>query len=128
MNDIKEKTQSNMSLQANDTIVFRVMDYIDDHDTLHQDLDTLSEWSTTLLMDFNVCKCAILPIIMKRNESILYYTIFGNTAERVDDHEYLGVLVAHNLRWKKHCNKITKKTNKTLGLLRRTLSPYSNEI
>ena len=71
-------------------------------------------------MDFNICKCAILPITKKHN------TTFGNILENVDDHKYPSVSILHVLCWKKHCNKITKKVNKTLGLLRRTLSPCSN--
>ena len=60
---------------------------------------TLSEWITTWLMDFNICKCAILPITKKRNTRFVNYTIFGNTLERVDDHEYLVVLISHDLCW-----------------------------
>ena len=27
----------------------------------------------------------------------IHYTIFGNTLERIDDHEYLEVSISHNL-------------------------------
>ena len=89
---------------------------------------TLSEWSTTWLMDFNICKCAILSFTKKRNTSFFNCTIFGNTLERVDDHEYLGISISCDLCWEKYCNKITKKASKTLGLLRHTLSPCSKEV
>ena len=79
-------------------------------------------------MDFNTRKCAILPITKKRNTSFFNYTIFVNTLERVDDHEYLGVSISHDLCWERHYNKITKKASKTLGLLHCTLSPCSNEV
>ena len=62
-------------------------------------------------MEFNICKCAILPITKKFNTSSLSHTIFGNSLERVDDHEYLGVSISIDLSWEKHCNKITKKAN-----------------
>ena len=64
-------------------------------------------------MDFNICKCAILPITKKRNTSFFNYTILGNTLEHVDVHEYLGISISHDLCWEKHCNKITKKASKT---------------
>ena len=86
---------------------------------------TLSEWTTTWLMDFIICKCAILPITKKRNTSFFNHAIFGSALERVDDHEYLSVSIP--LCWEKHCNKISEKASKTLGLLRRTLSPCSKE-
>ena len=58
---------------------------------------TLSEWTTTWLMGFNICKCAILPITKKRSTSFFNYTIFGNAVERVDDKEYLGISISHDL-------------------------------
>ena len=79
-------------------------------------------------MDFNICKCAILPITKKHCTRIFNYTIFGNTVECVDDPEYLGVSISHDLCWEKHCNEITKKANKTIGLLHHTLSPCSIEV
>ena len=54
--------------------------------------------------------------------------IFGNTLECVDDHVYLWASISHDLCWEKHCNKISKEANKTLGLLRRTLSSCSKEV
>ena len=74
-------------------------------------------------MEVNICKCLIIPITKKRDTSFFHYAILGNTLERIDDHEYLGISISHDLRLEKHCNKISKKANKTLGLLRRTLSP-----
>jgi len=128
VNDIQEKIQSNMRLFADDSIVYREIKSIDDHVILQRDLDALAEWSTTWLMHFNVGKCAILPITKKHSPSVFQYNIFGETLQRVKDHEYLGVTISHDLKWDKHCSKITKKANKTLGLLRRTLSPCSREV
>ena len=81
--DIKEKIQSNMCLYADDTIVYREISSINDHGILHRHLDivcmlttqlctersilsmimasssgilTLSEWTTTWLLDFCICK------------------------------------------------------------------------
>ena len=89
---------------------------------------TLSEWTTTWLMDFSICRSAILPITKKRNLSFFNYAIFGNALELVNSHEFHGVSISHDLHWEKHCNKITEKTNKTLGQSCRTLSPCSKEL
>ena len=96
--------------------------------TFSRKILTLSEWSTTWLMDFNICKCAILPITKKRRTCFINYTILGNNLERVDDHVYLGGSISHDLCWEKHCNKMTKNAHKTLGLLRPTLSLCSKEV
>ena len=92
--------------------------------TFSRKILTLSEWSTTWLMDINICKCAILPITKNRNTSFFNHTIFCNTIEHVDDHEYLWVSILQDLHWEEH--EITK--NKALGLLRCTLSPCSREV
>ena len=101
---------------------------INDHKILQEDLDTLSEWTTAWLMDFNICKCAIFLITKKCNTSFSNYTILANTLERVDEHEYLGASISHDLCLENHCNKITKKASKTFGLLRHTLSQCSKEV
>ena len=104
---IREKIQSNIRQHAEDTILCREINSINDHSILQEDLETQSEWATTWLMDFNICKCAILPITKKRNTSFLNHTIFGNTLERIDFHEYFGISISHDTCWKEHCNKIT---------------------
>ena len=47
LNDIKEKMQSNMRLYADETIVYREINFITDHNILQENLDTLHEWSNT---------------------------------------------------------------------------------
>ena len=79
-------------------------------------------------MDFNICKCAILLITKKCNTGFFYHTILCSTLERVDNREYPGVSISHDLCWDKHCNQITKKASKTLGLLHHTPSPCSKEV
>ena len=66
-------------------------------------------------MNFKICKWAILPITMKRSTSIFHCTVFGNTLERDDNHEYLGASTSHDPRLKKHCNEITKGPIKLLN-------------
>ena len=117
-----------MHLYADDLFMHIEINSINAHNILQEYLDTLSEWTTTWLIDFNICKCAILPNTKKRNTSFCNYTIFGNIVERVDDHEYLGISTSHYLCLEKNCNKITKKASKTLGLLFRTISPCSKEV
>ena len=43
INDIKEKIRSNMRLYADDAIVYREINSINDHNILQEELDTLSE-------------------------------------------------------------------------------------
>ena len=79
-------------------------------------------------MEFNVQKCAVLSITRKRKPSHYQYSIFGQPFANVDQHDYLGITIASELRWNSHCNNVFKKSNKTLGLLRRTLAPCSEDV
>jgi len=115
-------------LFADDSIVYRVIRSFEDHVILQQDLNKLASWSETWLMKFNIAKCASLTITRKRKPSVFQYTIFGQDLAQVDDHEYLGVTISKDLRWSKHCNKVCQKSYRTLGLLRRTLSPCTQEV
>ena len=127
INGIKEKIQWNMRLYADDTIAYSEINSTNDHNILHDNLDTRSEWLTTWSMDFNICKCAIHLITKKCNTSLRNYAIFGIALERVDDHEYLGVWILLDLCLEMLCNTIAKKANNTLRKLRRILSPCSKE-
>ena len=53
-----------------------------------------------ILVTCNIHNCFNVPSFRLPRSVIqvfLYYTIFGNTLERVDDHEYLGVSFSHDL-------------------------------
>ena len=67
INDINDHIKSKIKLFADDSIVYREIWSPEDHNILQQDLDMLAEWSTTLLMHFDVKKCASLSITRKRN-------------------------------------------------------------
>ena len=128
INDIQDNISSRIRLFADDSIVYREIHSDLDHTILQQDLQTLAEWSSNWLMDFNVKKCAILSITRKRSPFLFQYSIFGQPLSRVDHHDYLGVSISHDLRWNDHCHQTIKKANRTLGLLRRTLRPCTKEV
>ena len=117
-----------MRLFADDSILYREIKDNSDHLILQRDLEVLSNWSSTWLMHFNIGKCSILSITNKRKPSPFIYTILGQTLARVDQADYLGVTISKDLHWETHCHKITQKANRTLGLLRRTLSPCTKEV
>ena len=117
-----------MRLFADDSIVYREIVRPEDHTILQQDLHALADWSSKWLMDFNIKKCAVLSITRKRKPSHHVYSILGEDLARVDHHDYLGVTISHDLRWENHCQKVKQKASRTLGLLRRTLSPCKQNV
>ena len=128
INDINTNIQSKMRLFADDSVIYRQILSEEDHATLQQDLNILADWSTKWLMGFNIKKCAILTITRKRNPSMYQYTLLNEAIPRTECYKYLGINISKDLRWNTHCQSTLLKANKTLGLLRRTLSPCSKDV
>ena len=84
---------------------------------LQQDLDFLHARSTDDDLNFSIHKCIHLGFNKKINTS---YTINANPLPQLNTHPDLGLLLADNLSWREHYNKISSKAYKYLGLLRRT--------
>ena len=54
--------------------------------------------------------------------------IHGAIFKRVTNHDYLGVAISSDLNWLGHVRKIYDKASRTLGLLKRTLFPCSQNV
>ena len=128
INDINDHIQSTIKLFADDSILYREIQNPQDLAILQADLNTLADWADNWLMSFNVKKCAILSITRKRSPLIHTYTLREECLNRVKKHDYLGVTVSDDLNWNDHCSKVSAKASRTLGLLRRTLSPCSKRV
>ena len=78
-------------------------------------------------MELNINKCSVLSIALKRNSIFHDYDILGAMPRRVANNDYLGVTISSDLNWLRHVTKIYK-ASRTHGLLRRTLSPCSQNV
>ena len=76
---------------------------------LQQDLQKLSSWSTTWLMNFNVKKCGVMSITRKHQPRPFQYCLYNDVIPRVSEHKYLGVTVTSDL----YAGKSTAKTSGT---------------
>ena len=86
------------------------------------------KWASDWQMDFNVTKCRLLCITKKRKPHNFTYTANSEALTRVPECDYLGVTCTETLRWGAHCSKIAARANKSLGVIRRSLKPYSAEV
>ena len=131
INDIGEgiSDNSNISLYADDTKLYREINSDQDHEALQQDIRLLSNWATNNLMRFHPDKCKILTVSLQRNPPPLIQALpfskfvycLGNTPlEYVNSEKDLGVHINKSLTWTEHCNYLFSKANRNLGLLRRT--------
>ena len=117
---------TNIALYADDTKIWREINYSSDHFILQDDIDKLYNWSLANKMKFHPSKCKALSVTYQRN--ILHnlpFTIFNYklgsvyidyVASQVD----LGVIVNNKLLWTDHCDSLVKNANSKLALLMRT--------
>ena len=128
INDTVGDIKSNIRLFADDTIMYRQVVSPADHLILQQDLDRLTSWACLWQMEFNVKKCYHISLTNKRAVVMLPYYMHGQVLEHVTSYDYLGVRLTSKLNWKEHCDKISNKANRSLGLVKRTLKPCTPEV
>ena len=75
-------------------------------------------------MRFQPVKCNMMQLTNKRSSKIqANYTFEGNVLENVESMKYLGVTITNDLKRNTHISNVCTKFNRTLGFLRRNLSP-----
>ena len=118
---------TNIALFADDTKIWRDINYEADCEILQNDINTLSTWSRNNKMSFHPDKCKALSIHDSRPDFVkvlpfpyCYYNINGNIIEFCENERDLGVLVSSNFRWDDQHDKILKKAHQMLGFTKRT--------
>ena len=122
INDLPDKVESTSRLFADDTLLHRYIQSLQDRQTLQEDLEHLEEWEDQWDMHFHPQKCNVLSIEKSKSkiEKQDYY-LHGEKLEAVTDTKYLGVTLQNNMNFSKHIDNICNKANSMLGLLRRNL-------
>ena len=86
---------------------------------LQEDVNALVIWSCRWGMKFNPQKCLHMQIGKPSPDFSL--CINDSVIPAAETIKYLGVHIHYSLKWNYHIGKITKKANRSLGLLRRHL-------
>lgn len=86
--------------------------------TLHRDIETIAEWSSTWLLPLNTSKCSVLHI-GKCNPCVQYY-IEGAAIKPVKSQNDLGIIVTSDLVWSEHILSIVSKANRISYLISKT--------
>ena len=117
---------TNITLYADDTKIWRVIHFSEDHFSLQNDIDNLYEWSNINLMRFHPKKCKALSVTYERNVlhnlpfTIFNYKLGPDYIEYVPSQEDLGVTITSKLLWTSHHDNLLAKATSKLGLLMRT--------
>lgn len=127
INDIMLEISSNISLFADDCLIYREMAGPNDHDLLQGDLNLLGEWSRKWLLPFNVSKCVALSLHhQKVPVTPFHYRLLDETIPNCSETRYLGVTIGSSLSWSTHVKIIAGAANQILGLIRRNFGKCSS--
>ena len=112
-----------MRLFADDAIVYSEINSISDSEILQQDLDKLTLWEKTWLMEFDPIRCEVPSVTRKRNPLAYSYSLHNETLRRVSSIKYLGVTISSDLNWNRHISNITGRANhQALGFAKRNIN------
>ena len=122
INDLPDVIPESTStgLYADDTKLYREISTPEDCSQLQEALSCADVWSKDNNINFNPSKCKILTFSRRKTPFLFEYYLGSSELKRVNDEVDLGITVTSNLSWTTHINKIKVKTNRLLGLLRRT--------
>ena len=109
INDLPLEVSSKTRLFADDCVVYREINHMQDCTALQEDLDKLASWEKKWGMSFHPEKCSILRVYRKRNPIIYDYTLKGHKLVSEQQTKYLGVHISQNLSWKYHIDKTAIK-------------------
>ena len=129
INDLPRNLNTVAKMFADDTKVYVRSDTQDGAKNLHQDLDSLQEWSDKWMLKFHPDKCCVL----KLGKAIDNQYEMGDAAKGTkkilkesEKEKDLGVVVDNKLSFSSHVAQATAKANRMVGLIRRSFD-YLNE-
>ncbi|KAI8484647.1 hypothetical protein Bbelb_375880 [Branchiostoma belcheri] len=102
INDLPDQLDSNVRLFADDCLLYVELSTQTDSQLLQKDLNTLEEWQSKWLMQFNPEKCYIMHITNKRTPHATSYQFCGQALATTKIHPYLGVTLTSGLKWGAH--------------------------
>ena len=118
---------TSISMYADDTKIWRIIEHENDHLILQNDIDYLTDWALRNQMKFHPSKCKVLMVSNTRPPLIdilpqiqYYYSLGNDILEYCDAEKDLGIIMNGNLNFTDHVNMLYAKANQKFGLLRRT--------
>ena len=92
---------------------------------LQGDVDTISDWIKSNLLNLNAKKCKQMVITRKKHPSSpVNLFLDGKALEMVNAYRYLGVWITNDLSWTKQIEENCKKANQKIGILYRRFYQY----
>ena len=130
VNDLPEQAKEGvLPMFADDGKLYKVIQTIDDCDSLQADLRSCGKWSKDWQLGYNELKCVVLRL--GRNLPDYTYKMMDDKGrpielEQVSQTSDLGLLISNTLETRYHVDKITASANRALFSIKRSLQ-YMNK-
>src|ERR1043165_6777004 len=117
---------SKISKFADDTKMGRWVDTEEEADVLRRDIEGLHRWAEEWQMMFNTEKCSVAH--MGKTNNKFQYEMGGIGLRESEEERDLGVIVNNSTKPSRQCAEAAKKSNKVLGMIKRTIVSREKEI
>ena len=92
INDIDENISSTVRLFADDCVMYRIIDSLEDSLCLQRDLSTILNWTKKWQMQLNIDKCVVLRCTRSTSPINYDYNLNDETLQVTEQHRYLGLI------------------------------------
>ena len=92
INDIDENISSTVRLFADDCVMYRIIDSLEDSLCLQRDLSTILNWTKKWQMQLNIDKCVVLRCTRSTSSINYDYNLNDETLHVTEQHRYLGLI------------------------------------
>lgn len=110
---------SEISLFADDTKLFKVIDSPNDSLLLQLDINSFEEWCKLNGLQCNAKKCFVIRFGKNNTSPFIDYSIEGNFLERVNHIRDLGVIFDSKMSFKSHVEYLDIKVRKQIFFIKR---------
>ena len=125
INDLPLRVDCNVSLYADDTLLYQPVDTIDDAVQFQNNIDAVQKWSVDWKMPFNDKK---FKVIAFGSQNYRPTNKLGETViDWADKTTYLGVVMQSNLKFDQHIALKKDKASKTLEAIKHILNQAPQE-
>lgn len=121
INDLPQHVNCNVSLFADDTLIYQTVNTDADKQAFQSNIDGLENWAKTWCMSFNVTKCAVMSFNSKNTSPSHEYRLGDSLLEIVSDSKYLGVTIQSDLKFNNHIVSKIAKAKQQLAITKRVL-------
>ena len=115
-------------LFADDCLLYRAINSIEDQVQLQNDLSQIEKWATKWGMKLNASKCHNMAIYRGNTHAPYLYQLDNTIMSTVKQEKYLGVLISDDLSWAPHISNVVTTASQRLGFLARNLRGSPSDL